>query len=200
VLIAGGTGATAAAELYNPATEKFTATGRMISARGTSVGTLLPDGDVLVTGTGKTFAELYHPATGQWPNASAGPPACTSNMEGRGLQHHPAWHRQRPARRRARRADLEPANHRDRHALSAGHKHPDQHWQHDRATRRPDRSTVFSGGTTVGFLYSNGTITNLGSFLPAAINDNGVMADGPSIDSGGTVQDLNTLIPAGSGY
>jgi hypothetical protein len=26
------------------------------------------------------------------------------------------------------------------------------------------------------------------------------MVGGPSIDSGGTVQDLNTLIPAGSGY
>jgi probable HAF family extracellular repeat protein len=59
--------------------------------------------------------------------------------------------------------------------------------------------TVFSGGTTEGFWYSNGTITNLGSFLPAAINDNGVMVGGPSIDTGGTVQNLNTLIPAGSG-
>jgi len=37
VLIAGGTGATEAAKLYNPATGKFTATGRMISAHGTSV-------------------------------------------------------------------------------------------------------------------------------------------------------------------
>jgi probable HAF family extracellular repeat protein len=61
--------------------------------------------------------------------------------------------------------------------------------------------TVFiEGGTTEGFLYSNGTITSLGSFLPAAINDNGVMVGGPDIDNGGTVQDLNTLIPAGSGY
>ena len=59
--------------------------------------------------------------------------------------------------------------------------------------------TVFSSGTTEGFLYSNGTITSLGSFLPAAINDNGVMVGGPSIDTGGTVQNLNTLIPAGSG-
>ena len=58
--------------------------------------------------------------------------------------------------------------------------------------------TVFSGGTTEGFLYSNGTITNLGSFLAAAINDNGVMVGGPSIDTGGTVQNLNNLLPAGS--
>jgi probable HAF family extracellular repeat protein len=61
--------------------------------------------------------------------------------------------------------------------------------------------TVFiEGGTTEGFLYSNGTITNLGSFLAAAINDNGVMVGGDQIDTGGTVQNLNTLIPAGSGY
>jgi hypothetical protein len=41
-------------------------------------------------------------------------------------------------------------------------------------------------------------MTDLGSFIPAAINDNGVMVGGPYIDSGGTVQNLNTLIPAGS--
>jgi probable HAF family extracellular repeat protein len=62
--------------------------------------------------------------------------------------------------------------------------------------------TVFTtgAGTSEGFLYSNGTITSLGSFLAASINDNGVMVGGPSIDNGGTVQNLNTLIPAGSGY
>ena len=58
--------------------------------------------------------------------------------------------------------------------------------------------TVRVNGTSEGFLYANGTLTNLGSFLAASINDNGVMVGGPSIDSGGTVQDLNTLIPAGS--
>ena len=51
-----------------------------------------------------------------------------------------------------------------------------------------------------GFSYSNGTITGLGSFLAQAINDNGVMADGPRSTAAGTVQDLNSLIPAGSGY
>ena len=49
-------------------------------------------------------------------------------------------------------------------------------------------------------MYSNGTITDLGGFLAAAINDNGVIVGGPSIDTGGTVQNLNNLIPAGSGY
>jgi len=53
-------------------------------------------------------------------------------------------------------------------------------------------------GVSQGFLYSNGSMTNLGSFIPAAINDNGVMVGGPYIDSGGTVQNLNTLTPAGS--
>lgn len=51
-----------------------------------------------------------------------------------------------------------------------------------------------------GFLYSNGTITHPSGFSPAAINDNGVLVGGSSIDSAGTVQDLNSLIPAGSGY
>ena len=60
--------------------------------------------------------------------------------------------------------------------------------------------SVDAGGTDEGFLYSNGAITNLGSFLPAAINDNGVMVGGDLIDAGGTVQNLNTLIPAGSGH
>src|SRR5258708_3757577 len=53
---------------------------------------------------------------------------------------------------------------------------------------------------TDGFLYSNGTITELGTFFPNAINDNGVMVAGFSIDSGGTLQNLNSFIPANSGY
>ena len=57
-----------------------------------------------------------------------------------------------------------------------------------------------STGTKDGFLYSNGTMTNLGTFLPAAINDNGVMVGGDQIDSGGTVQNLNNLIPSGTPY
>jgi N-acetylneuraminic acid mutarotase len=81
VLIAGGTGATAAAELYNPATGKFTATGSLSTPRGRNVATLLAGGDVLVTGRAQAFAERYHPATGQWSNASTGLTACLSTME-----------------------------------------------------------------------------------------------------------------------
>jgi probable HAF family extracellular repeat protein len=56
-------------------------------------------------------------------------------------------------------------------------------------------------GTNDGFLYSNGTLTDLGQFfVPAAINDNGVIVGGDDIYSGGTLQDLNNLIPAGSPY
>jgi hypothetical protein len=54
--------------------------------------------------------------------------------------------------------------------------------------------------STTGFVYSNGTITHLSGFFPNAINDSGVMAGGSLIDSGGTVQDLNSLIPASSRY
>ena len=57
---------------------------------------------------------------------------------------------------------------------------------------------AFDGGVTDGFLYSNGTLTSLGSFAATAINDNGVMVGGPDIDNNGTITDLNTLLPAGS--
>ena len=79
VLMAGGGGGTA--DLYNPATGKFTPTGTMLSVHGSSVGTLLPGGDVLVTGKGQDFAELYHPATGQWSNASTGLGTCEAIAE-----------------------------------------------------------------------------------------------------------------------
>jgi hypothetical protein len=53
----------------------------MLSGHADPVGTLLTDGDVLVTGKGQVFAELYNPATGQWSNASNGLPLCSSNQE-----------------------------------------------------------------------------------------------------------------------
>jgi hypothetical protein len=73
VLIAGGSstpGQTASAELYNPATGTFTATGNMTVARVFYAAALLPSGKVLVTGgegdsfDGVASAELYDPAAG----------------------------------------------------------------------------------------------------------------------------------------
>ena len=52
-----------------------------------------------------------------------------------------------------------------------------------------------------GFLWSNGKMTDLGlNFFPTAINDNGVIVGGDEIYSGGSLQNLNNLIPANSGY
>jgi len=80
VLVAGGTATgccsalNAAAELYDPVSSTWTATGSLITARGSHSGytaTLLLDGRVLVTGggpygRGDTAAEVYDPATGSW--------------------------------------------------------------------------------------------------------------------------------------
>lgn len=77
VLVAGGsTGAqfqtqTKACELFDPATETWTATGEMPTARDAAVAVLLPNGNVLATGGsgGSVYhesAEVYHTASGTW--------------------------------------------------------------------------------------------------------------------------------------
>jgi N-acetylneuraminic acid mutarotase len=81
VLVAGGRGSGstfnpfASAEIYDPTTRSWTATGSMAEAHSLHAATLLPDGRVLVTGgqgwTGDRYqdvasAELYDPATGSW--------------------------------------------------------------------------------------------------------------------------------------
>jgi hypothetical protein len=78
VLVVGGLAGTnnnsyplASAELYDPASGTWTATGSLSSARRSSTATLLPNGKVLVVGgedgtTTLASAELYDPASGAW--------------------------------------------------------------------------------------------------------------------------------------
>ena len=74
VLVAGGyngSGYLTSAELYDPASGSWTATGSLNTARGNHTATLLPNGKVLVAGGYNgggylTSAELYDPASGSW--------------------------------------------------------------------------------------------------------------------------------------
>ncbi|HEX8441022.1 Kelch repeat-containing protein, partial [Archangium sp.] len=74
VLVAGGQVASGdssdpgslSAELYDPATDTWTATGSMLSPHRYHTATRLPSGKVLVAGGDGNTAELYDPATGTW--------------------------------------------------------------------------------------------------------------------------------------
>jgi hypothetical protein len=79
VLLAGGYGPVTdvLAELYDPETGSWTATGPMVESFTRHIAALLPDGTVLVAGgqsntyiqdvdPALAFAELYDPATGTW--------------------------------------------------------------------------------------------------------------------------------------
>lgn len=78
VLVTGGFNAAggylSSAELYNPASGLFEATGSMTTARARHTATLLPNGKVLIAGgyagaAALASAELYDPATGVFSNA-----------------------------------------------------------------------------------------------------------------------------------
>ncbi|MCX5749863.1 MAG: hypothetical protein NTZ10_06455, partial [Candidatus Saganbacteria bacterium] len=73
VLVAGGTGAGASCEIFDPATGAWTSTGNLTFSRGDHTATLLPNGKVLAAGgwgygVGHvlSFCEVYDPATGAW--------------------------------------------------------------------------------------------------------------------------------------
>ncbi len=79
VLVAGGVGSSgvlSTAELYNPATNKWLATGAISHGEKGLSAILLPNGEVLVFGGVDSShqpvasAELYNPANGQWSPAA----------------------------------------------------------------------------------------------------------------------------------
>jgi WD40 repeat protein len=81
VLVAGGANVTSfiglrGAELYDPASGTWTATGSMLTERCAFTLTLLPNGKVMAAGGFGTndvvsTAELYDPATGQWTSTGS---------------------------------------------------------------------------------------------------------------------------------
>ena len=71
VLIAGGAhdqtiANSDSAEIYDPATGSFLATGSMAVKRCSHTATLLPNGTVLLVGGGSVVAEIYDPSKGSF--------------------------------------------------------------------------------------------------------------------------------------
>jgi len=77
LLLTGGENATSqvnsSAEIFDPATNKFSTTGSMSQGRVGHTATLLSDGNVLIVGGGSATAELFNPATGSFSPTSSNP-------------------------------------------------------------------------------------------------------------------------------
>ncbi len=66
LVAASGLGGSQTAELYDPTTGMFTATGSMVVAHDEPTATLLQNGQVLIAGGETASAELYNPASGKF--------------------------------------------------------------------------------------------------------------------------------------
>jgi len=77
LLLTGGQDATfqvtSSAEIFDPATSRFSITGSMSEGRVGHTATLLTDGKVLIVGGGGATAELFNPATGAFSPTSSNP-------------------------------------------------------------------------------------------------------------------------------
>jgi hypothetical protein len=83
VLVAGGSdrhGELASAEIFDPKTGTFTATGSMATRRIYTTATLLPDGRVLVAGGGGDYADRQFLASAEIFDPNAGTWAATGSM------------------------------------------------------------------------------------------------------------------------
>ena len=153
VLVAGGYRLQrldlASAELYDPASGTWTATGSLATARAGHTATLLPNGKVLVAGGyGNSgylaSAELYDPASGTWT-------ATGSLATARDCSHGDvAAQRQGARRRRLQRQRRS----RERGTLRSGERHLDRHRQPRHrtllhtATLLPNGKVLVAGGLT----------------------------------------------------
>jgi hypothetical protein len=76
VLLAGGDGPLGTAEIFDPRTDTFTATGNMVAPRELHAAARLPSGGVLVkggAGPGATSTEIYDPQAGTFALTQPGP-------------------------------------------------------------------------------------------------------------------------------
>ena len=159
VLVVGGVGteteevapintALATAELYDPARRKWAATGSLHEGRAKHTATLLQDGAVLVTRTGRLgSAELFDPGRGSW-TTTGNMAAARIHADGDAVDQRDRarrrWVRRRPTgigrAVRSGHRGLEPD---DEHAPRQDGPHGDPAVGRDRARRRRHRRCRF---------------------------------------------------------